>query len=238
MTGVNYFLKRRRRYGILFLASLVSAAAGLFLVLTVRQILLYRLISHFLLNTGMILFCFGWHGRREFLENWAVTYFVIVLLGGILEWIQESGLIPPDFFLQTALVSLTGYGILLYLMQRKEMGNHICQVRIEKGTRVLCVKGYRDSGNRLRDPCTGRGVSILSRTKAELFFDPERDGIRYVPYRSLGETDGLLLVADVDALVLTDGKKERRYGKTAIGIADEGLLEGKEYDLILHTSML
>ena len=238
MTGVNCFLKRGRRYRVLFLASLVSAAAGLLLVLAVRQILLYRLISHFLLNTGMIFLCFGWHGRREFLENWAATYLVIVLLGGIQEWIQESGLIPPDFFLQMFFVSLTGYGILLYLMQRKEMGNHICQVRIEKGTKALCVRAYRDSGNRLRDPYTGRGVSILSRTKAELFFDPQKDRIRYVPYRSLGETNGLLLVADVDALVLTDGKRELRYGKTAIGIADEGLLEGKEYDLILHASML
>ena len=102
----------------------------------------------------------------------------------------------------------------------------------------LAVQAYWYSGNRLRDPYTGRGVSILSRAKAETFFDPQKDLVRYVPYRSLGETDGLLPVTDVDVLILTDAKGEYRVEKIAIGIANEGLLEDKGYDLILHASLL
>ncbi len=238
VAGGNYFLKRRRRHRRLLLVSLSASVAGLVLILTVKNYLVYRLISHFLLNTGMIFLCFGWHGRRRFLEDWAVSYLLVVVMGGMLEWVQENGLLPRSFFLRFAAVSLTGYGILFYLMQRKETGNHIFPAVLKKDARCLAVQAYWDSGNRLRDPYTGRGVSILSRAKAETFFDPQKDLVRYVPYRSLGETDGLLPVTDVDVLILTDAKGEYRVEKIAIGIANEGLLEDKGYDLILHASLL
>ena len=61
--------------------------------------------------------------------------------------------------------------------------------------------------------------------------------MRYVPYRSLGEEDGLLGVTNVDEIVLINGKKTVCFKHVAVGVAGEGLLEGKEYDLILHASI-
>ncbi len=40
-----------------------------------------------------------------------------------------------------------------------------------------------------------------------------------------------------DEMILQDGRQMRRYEHMAVGIAQKGLLEDKEYDLILHASL-
>lgn len=235
--GANYFLKRRRKYRYLILTAAATSLFGLVLLIFIRNYLLYCLITHFLLNTVMVYVCFGRCSRKEFIENFAVTYFIVILLGGILEWLQGSGIFPQIFFLMV-LAGIAGICVVLfYLMRRKNFGNHIVEVRIRKDCRNMELKGYWDSGNQLRDPYTGQGISILSNAKAREFVDEKRDRIRFVPYRSLGETEGLLAVLDVDEMVLLDGRRRQELRHMAIGIAQKGLLEDKAYDMILHASL-
>jgi stage II sporulation protein GA (sporulation sigma-E factor processing peptidase) len=65
----------------------------------------------------------------------------------------------------------------------------------------------------------------------------EQDFIRYVPFSSLGAKDGFLPVTDVEELIIYNGKRAECIRHAAIGAADRGLLEPKEYDLILHASL-
>lgn len=238
VTGTNFFLRRHRRYRYLFLASVVASVAGLFLLLMIKNTTLYALTSHFLLNTAMVFLCFGRCRKKEFLENWAVTYFIVILLGGTMEWMAENHALSRKTLI-LGIVSILGvYGILLYLMQRKDFCNHILEVQMKKSGRCMPLKAYWDSGNQLRDPYTGQGICILCKEKANHFFYRENDRFRLVPYRSLGENDGMLWVTDVDELELFDGKKTMRIAKVAVGVADTGLMENQEYDMILHASFL
>lgn len=237
VTGANYFLKRHRKYRYLVLTAAVTSLLGLALLLLIRNYLLYCLATHFLLNTCMVVVCFGKCGKKEFIENFAVTYLVVILLGGIMEWLQRTGVFPKNFFLLLLAGILGIYSALLYLMQRKDFGDHMIDVKINKDQRCMELNAYWDSGNQLRDPYTGQGISILSYAKAQEFLDDTKDLIRYVPYRSLGKEGGLLRVTNVDELILLYGKREVHMKRMAIGIANEGLLEDKEYDLILHASI-
>lgn len=236
--GANFFLRRHRKYRYLIAASAAASVVGLFLLLTVKNVMLYAIASHFLLNTAMVFFCFGRCGKKEFLENWTVTYFVVILLGGTLEWLSENRVLSREFLL-FGIVGIFGvYGILLYLMQRKDFRNHILEVQIKKCGRCLTLRAYWDSGNQLRDPYTGQGICILSDEKSKSFFNQKDDRFRLVPYCSLGESAGMLWVTDVDELLLFDGKKTIRVAHVAVGIANAGLMENREYDLILHASFL
>lgn len=238
VTGVNYFLKRRKKYTRLAITALLSSAAGLALVLFVRNYVIYRLLSHFLLNTLMVCLCFGIEGRKAFLENWAVTYFAVILLGGLFQWLQAAGIVPSGFLMQATAAALLGYLALLYLMQKKSFGNHIFSAEIRKDSRSVRLCAYWDSGNQLTDPYSGQAVSIISREKAAVLMDDTKDLVRYVPFCSLGAKEGLLAVTSVDELLIYDGSRTIRTGQTAIGIAEKGLLEGRDYDLILHASLL
>lgn len=238
ISGTNFFLKRHRKYRYLLLGAGGSSLLGLAGLLVIRNYVLYCIITHFLINTAMVVFCFGRCGWREFLENWAVTYLVVILLGGILEWFGGSSIFLQNLLLAAPAGAFLVYGFLLYLMRRKNFGNHLCRVFINKDVRQMELVAYWDSGNQLRDPYTGQGICILSHAKAQEFVDSKKDRIRLVPYRSLGENAGLIAVTDVDEMVLQDGIHKHKLKTVAIGIAGQGLLEDKEYDLILHASLL
>lgn len=236
--GVNFFLRRHRKKRWLVAAAGIGAVAGLILLFTVKNRIWYTLLSHLLINTLMVWIAFGRNGAREFAENWAVTYLVFLLLGGMQEWLGESRILSYASVPGIVLGILGVYGILRYLMQRKDFKNHIMKAQIKKRGEHLAVQAYRDSGNQLLDPYTGQGICILSKEKATKIFDAQKDHFRLVPYHSLGENEGMLWVTDVDELLLFDGKKTLRLPNVAVGIANEGLLERREYDFILHASFL
>ncbi len=236
--GSNLFLKRGKRGIRLFLVSALSSLCGLFLLLSVKDPVWYQLLAHFVLNTGMVAGCFGIKSKKQFLENWLATYLAALLLGGGMEWLQEQRLFYRHQYMQMLAASVLLFSAAAYLMQFRSYGNYIFSCRLKKGLRSLELRAYWDSGNQLRDPYTGKAVSILSYQKAKDFWEAERDAVRYVPYRSLGEQNGLLWVTDVDFLEIRQGKQRIVIKNAAIGFAEEGLLEGKDYDMILHAALL
>ncbi len=207
VAGANLFLKRCRKMRWLLLGAAVSAVLGLCCILLCRNYLLYCLLTHFLINTLMTVICFGRCDRRQFFENWLAVYLVVTC------------------------------GLLRYLGRRRAFGSHVRRAWLGKDARRMALSAYWDSGNQLRDPYTGQPICILSYSLAEKFVDQTKDRIRFVPYRALGAEDGLLAVMDVDEMILQDGRQMRRYEHMAVGIAQKGLLEDKEYDLILHASL-
>ena len=100
------------------------------------------------------------------------------------------------------------------------------------------IMGYWDSGNQLRDPYDHRPVCILSRHMAAKILNPKKDRVHFIPYCSLGQKEGLLPVTEIACIKIQNGRHEVEIRPAAVGIANEGLLEGKDYDMILHASML
>ena len=237
VAGANLFLKRCRKMRWLLLGAAVSAVLGLCCILLCRNYLLYCLLTHFLINTLMTVICFGRCDRRQFFENWVAVYLVVLLLGGAFAWLQESGILSKSRGVAIAAAVTVTCGLLRYLGRRRAFGSHVRRAWLGKDARRMALSAYWDSGNQLRDPYTGQPICILSYSVAEKFVDQTKDRIWFVPYRALGAEDGLLAVMDVDEMILQDGRQMRRYEHMAVGIAQKGLLEDKEYDLILHASL-
>ncbi len=236
--GSNLFLKRGKRGMRLFLVSALSSLCGLFLALFVKNPLWYQLLAHLVLNTGMVAGCFGIGSKRRFLEDWAVTYAAVLFLGGGMEWLRGQQFFFKSQYMQMAAAAVLLFSAVAYLIRFRSFGNHIFSGCLKKDLRSMEIRAYWDSGNQLRDPYTGKAVSILSFQKAKEFLKAEKDGIRYVPYRSLGEQGGLLRVTDVDYLEIRQGSQKIVIEHAAVGFAEEGLLEDKGYDLILHAALL
>ena len=93
------------------------------------------------------------------------------------------------------------------------------------------IMGYWDSGNQLRDPYNHRPVCILSRHMAAKILNPKKDRVHFIPYCSLGQKEGLLPVTEIACIKIQNGRHEVEIRPAAVGIANEGLLEGKEYDI-------
>lgn len=236
--GCNCLLKRRIRPGRLFAVSLMFSLIHLFLVCFIHNRILYFLIAHFILNTGMVFFCFGWEGKRSYLENWVVTYFMCVIQGGALEWLLEQHIFSQNEILQMLVATAVVVTAVICFGERRVYGNHIYPAELKKGERHIRLRAYWDSGNQLTDPYTGQEISILSGSVAEKFFTKEKDLVRFVPYRSLGEKDGLIAVTNVDEMTVFQGKRAVKIPHAAIGTADKMLFDGKEYEMLLNASSI
>lgn len=186
----------------------------------------------------MVVLCFGKSSWREFLENWAVVYLMVIFLGGVMELLKNSATGMTFFWIQAVIAALILSVVTWYLGRRKQFGNQLFQVTLVHRGHAMEIMGYWDSGNQLRDPYNHRPVCILSRHMAAKILNPKKDRVHFIPYCSLGQKEGLLPVTEITCIKIQNGRNKVEIRPAAVGIANEGLLEGKEYDMILHASML
>lgn len=124
------------------------------------------------------------------------------------------------------------------------------------GKCVPCT-GFLDTGNRLTEPVSGAGVSIVTKELFQKFLTQEEkeelskalsEGmtndrktllLRYIPYHSVGEERGFLpgILVDKIEIRLSDGKrisKDREW----LGIYDKCLSNDAGFDILFHSGIL
>ena len=115
----------------------------------------------------------------------------------------------------------------------QQMKKGIFQVEIIHSNRCICTNGFYDSGNRLQDPYTGKGVHIISeRLCMELKLEKESSVL--IPYQSLGNETGMLSVYYLDEIVIGEENQKSNWKKYPVGVTKENLFEGRQYEMILN----
>ena len=173
--------------------------------------------------------------RHNLLHAIIRGYLFIILINGCLEalWNQFGERGSYIFYL----LFTCGVVIVGTRMYRNyaRIQKGIFQVELIQTGKKLRVKGLYDSGNRLIDPYTGKGVHIVSKRLLEEL-DKAKKGITpvYVPYHALGNESGMLEVYYIDELIV-EGQKERSVlANCPIGVTKDNLFKGKEYEIILN----
>lgn len=97
------------------------------------------------------------------------------------------------------------------------------------------VKALLDTGNSLRDPMTGKMVSIIEERIAMPILSKKGDDMqRMIPYHSVGKEDGQIAIIPTDQITLEqDGEIKRIYGML-LGIYKGDLSSTGEFQMILH----
>lgn len=235
---VNCILKRGKTWKRIAGGSVLASGISLLLHIGIEDAMLRMIVLHFGLNMGMAWVVFGFNSKKELLENWLIIYLAVLFLGGIMEWETNMGF-PVSFFWGKALVA----ALLLtvssqYLMQRKKILERIYKIEIIQNGRSYFLRGYWDSGNLLTDPYMGAPVNIVGKETADRIFEMSKVRIRMIPYCSLGCKDGLLPIFNVQKMYIYEGTEKREIMPAILGVAGKELLKGKEYDVILQSSVL
>ena len=243
LLSVNCFLRRRKKSIRLLVTAFLSSIGSLVAMLLIQNAVLRIVLVHFVLNTAMVFVGFGRCSKKEFIENWAVIYFTVIFAGGVMEWLSKGSETISDFLLYGLAASAILTAANIYVNNRKNFTGHLFPVELEHKGVVMKLMAYWDSGNQLHDSYTGKPVCIMDRRMGEALLEIKLEemecvpGIRYIPFCSLGETEGLLAVFDVEKMKIFTGGKKLEITKAVIGLADKRLFENKEYKMILHASM-
>lgn len=131
-------------------------------------------------------------------------------------------------------------GILLLGRPRKRRLYY--RLRFTLDGQLYDLLGKVDTGNTLQDPFTGKPVHILSsnclRLRSQL-----SGGIRYIPYRTVGNKTGILPAIRVEQVSIVPVLEKQPYSQDVVrcedmlfAISKEDLSSKGEYHILLHSS--
>lgn len=222
----------------LFLAAVLGAAASVLFVLWLPGLLWYRLLIHILVNPAMLFLVFRQRNVLDFLKDFFWSYGVTILLGGVMSF----GLQRADAWQYFPLWALFAYGVstLIFYGFMAQKERKLCfELLVMTEQERLSLTGFLDTGNLLTDPIMHQPVHII---QEELLLDAiTKEGlpIRYIPFHSLGQEQGLLPVVTLKAMYIRRPEDKEStlpayIEKPVFGLAKEKLFQQKKYQVILN----
>ncbi len=203
-------------------------------------------------SSAMILAAFRPRCVREFAKELLTCFFLAVCMGGIMEAIcryagWDCGILPftesggpGELTLLALLFMAAGTGFLVRFLwdcaweSRREKERYRL-VWLRMGGRRIRALALYDTGNRLRDPKSGRGVSIVSeKLWLQLLGDQEGSEIFRIPFSTVSSPLGIMEAARIDGIQI---EGEREIAFPMIGRAPFAVSRDGSYEVLLHEDL-
>lgn len=229
-------LRKRMNFLRILLASFAGAAGGCILMLTpIRSMPAIFILGYLLTALLMAVLSFGISSKRMLAKEVICLCGIAFLMGGIFQALASQ------FSLSVPALAFCSAGFLTLLLRGYQSARFRAQnyydVILGLGGRTVCVRGLRDTGNHLKDPVTGKPVSILSYDAAGGLFDKDVK-MYYIPYHSIGKSSGLLPGVILDYMSIRREKDLERLDKPMIAVSKEPVNRDGKYQMILHPAVL
>ncbi len=233
LTAVSFFLKRRVRAYRILAGAVIGTIGSCAVFVLCRRMAAYLLFVHFIINPFVMFFCFREKSKEDLIADLCAGYFAFLIIGGMTEWLYDGG--NGYFSYKTAVSAALLLLAAAVFWIRRQFQNRIRYFEAEicqEGKRVR-LKALSDSGNLLRDPYTGKAVSMIDRQVYEAAWGCCQSA-RLIPYESLGCRHGLLEAVTIEELSFAYGNREKKIQKAVLGLADHALFEKKPYQMIIN----
>lgn len=225
------------------LGSVIGAAGICMIVLLPVQIpVLNFILTHILLDTIMLKVGCKIKDVRKLIKGVLTLYVSTYLCGGILETlIRYTGY---TFFWLSGLTYLfIQIGIKLYEGLKRREAN-LYEVTLSEDGKHIKIKGLYDTGNQLMDPYTRKPVHVVNEEVLTTLLNEEPILLNqklkphYIPYHSLGNQIGTILVITIDALCVHRLDEELPLIRPMIALAKESVASDDRYQMILNPSQM
>lgn len=180
----------------------------------------------------------------------AAAIMLAMLLGGATGVLVRCGTVyfdlPPGVFLPLFILSYAAAAAFMKILQNRRAKRRY-SVTISYGGKKITVPALFDSGNLLRDPLSGKCVSVLEWDKAKELIGADygfdtilehTDNVilRAVPYRGINGTNGIIYAFAADELEIPEERKSA--ANTLIGLYDGRLSPDGEYNALVNSALL
>lgn len=192
------------------------------------------ILFHIVVNTGMIKLGLKIKKIGPLIKAWLMLYAGSFLLGGILTYMQQYVRVTSFFFGMAVFGYYLTFGVIKLFMAVVRIQDKYCEIELYYQEQVYHVKALIDTGNGLRDPISFEPVHILQKKVLPLGEKPEEiKGIRFIPYHSIGKSEGILPVVRLEKMRI-QRETELWIEKPIIGICEEEISQGGDYKMILN----
>lgn len=180
----------------------------------------------------------------------AAMIILVMVTGRTVGAVVKSGVVyfdmPQKIFLPMLILSYVTVTLFMKIT-RARRAKQLYAVTVTHNGKNISVTALFDSGNLLREPVTGKGVSLVEWDTARKLFGVDCpvedmvknvDGIKLyvVPYRTVGEKRGIIYAFRADSIEIADG--HRLIGNVLVGLYDGKLSEKNEYNALLSAELI
>lgn len=97
----------------------------------------------------------------------------------------------------TGIFGIMGIGAMLamllgFVKERQDKNAHVCYAILARGGNKMKIAALVDSGNSLREPISGKPVSIIEQNVFRSLWKEESPAYRAIPYHSIGKSHGIM----------------------------------------------
>lgn len=198
----------------------------------VKLILFHGFVNIVMIQTGL-----GAGSVRDLLKTWICLYISSFLVGGVFQFFYQYIRIGSLFFLLAVISYYAVNGVLALLEYMLVQKDYRCQVALYKNERTVQVQALIDTGNSLRDAVTDQPVHIIDQDTAESLFSVDTlQMVRFIPYHSIGNKEGIMPLVLLDGMCIL--KKEKQWIDKPLVAICEGSLTDDQYKMILNPDSL
>ena len=220
-------------------ASMLGGVLALLpIILRLRYGIVYILL---ILLTGLLVITIA-SGIKSMSEQWtAMMYFYVMSFVWNRLFTGLERILGTKYTLCAAIVTAIMGTVSGYLYDRKRIVKKqtIYDVEVAQQGRKLTLKALLDTGNGLREPISGRPVSIMEREVYDtLCHQTIQERYRVIPYHSIGKEHGILQGTEVDELIIWRENEPYVQKKAVIALYEGKLSRNGSYQMILHTGLL
>ena len=235
--AVGEILQRKKKIARYLICCGVSSLAGCILFLKLQNYDLYLLCVHFIVNPGMVIAIFFPAEKGIYGKAFCLMYFVLLLLGGSVEWMYLT-VAGGRFYELCLLLSAAPIMLFLFILRRKRKNvQHLYQVQIVRGETEIFVQALYDTGNSLLDPYVRKPVHIVSKETYEKLGGSRGLPVRLIPFSSVGCENGVLGAFTVDCIRVEEEDAEIEISPAVLAAAKESLFADRAYQMILNESI-
>lgn len=226
--------KKTLRY---LLCCALSSLAGCILFLYIPNFDVYALCVHFMINPIMTAACFYPAKKEVCIKAYCLTYFVILLLGGSVEWLYVTVAKRRFYELCLLLSAVPVIAFLFILRWRRKNVHCFYQVTIWNGEKSVELPALLDTGNRLTDPYVNAPVHIVSKGVFEALGGNGAFPVRLIPFSSVGCRHGMVEAFTVERALVNGDGAVHEASPAVLAWAQDDLFCGRPYRMILHSSV-
>lgn len=232
-----------------------SAVLCIFLCLPAREYVIVRIVFYVGAFYSMAAIAFPQNRKKGMVKSILTLYFVSLLINGIYHWLSLKISNATELLVgATVIYILMNVGWFFY-RQSKENDRHIYNVHIVYESRDILLKGLWDTGNRLRSPFHGKGVSVInyqclknyisesskkcmeSGDWSELFLENTKERIFLIPYETVDSKHALMPVLTADKMIIEREEGDLEYKQPLLGISQLPVSKSDLFQVILSTDM-
>ena len=208
---VSVTLKRNTKFKRILLGSLFGAISTFIILIPLNKYLL--LILKILTSVIMLIITYSFKNVKYFFNNLLYLYMTSVILAGFLYFLKL------EFNNLSYLISLSIAPLILYLYIReqkklKEIVNYYKKVIVTfKNNKTLSLNGFIDSGNKLKDPITGKYIILVNKKTLKGIYNIRSP--MYVPIKTINKSS-LLPCISIKNIIIDN----KTYNNYLLGISD------------------